>query len=198
MAAGRIATLAVYRWYKGNPRPSTVRLRFAYDDNLAANGYGCVDLRRSSTWLIFANQTSPGLFEFSDDCQGGLPMAPIFAASTSETWLQQLQQDLITGLGDSQPAMRLANIARLGGLKLASSSDALHHFIEHGTEAKSKWATYALLRSEDLRVLPKAETMAIELDYPANVTLDAATHPAERRGSDETVGIWEPGRGHRA
>jgi hypothetical protein len=164
-----IATLAVYRWYKGNPRPSTVRLRFAYDENSAANGHDCVDLRRSSTWLIFANQTSPGLFEFSHDCEGGLPMAPIFEASTSKTWLQQLQQDLIAGLGDSEPARRLANIARLGGLKLASSSDALHHFIEHGTEAESKWATYAAFRSGDLNVLAKVESIAIDLDDPANV-----------------------------
>ena len=116
-----IATLAVYRWYKGDPRPSTVRLRFAYDSNSAVNGHDCVDLRRSSTWLIFANQTSPGLFEFSHDCQGGLPMASIFGPSTRKNWLQQLQQDLIAGLSDGDPAMRLANIARLGGLKLAYS-----------------------------------------------------------------------------
>ena len=164
-----IATLAVYRWYKGNPRPSRVRLRFAYDDNSAANGHDCVDLRRSSTWLIFANQTSPGLFEFSHDCEGGLPMAPIFAPSTSETWLKQLQQDLIAGLSYGEPDMRLANIARLGGLKLTSSSDALRQFIEHGTEAESKWATYAALRSGDVKVLPKVERTAIDLNYPANV-----------------------------
>jgi len=181
-----IATLAVYRWYKGDPRPSTVRLRFSYDSNSAVNGHDCIDLRRSSTWLIFANQTSSGLFEFSHDCQGGLPMASICAPSASETGLRQLQQDLIAGLSCSEPDMRLANIARLGGLKLTSSSDALHSFIEHGTEAESKWATYAALRSGDLSILPEVETIAIDLDHPKHA--QQMRSPTAKKGAGPAYG----------
>jgi len=181
-----IATLAVYRWYKGDPRPSTVRLRFSYDNNSAVNGHDCIDLRRSSTWLIFANQTPSGLFEFSHDCQGGLPMGSICAPSASETGLKQLQQDLIAGLSCSEPDMRLANIARLGGLKLTSASDARHSFIEHGTEAESKWATYAALRSGDLSILPEVETIAIDLDHPKHA--QQMRSPTAKKGAGPAYG----------
>ena len=194
-----IATLAVDRWYKGAPQPPIVRIRFAYDDNSAINGHDCVDLRRSSTWLIFANQTTTDLFEFSHDCEGGLPMAPIAGPSTSEAWLQQLQQDLIAGLSDNNPVMRLANIARLGGLKLPSSTAALHKFVEHGTEAESKWAIYAALRSGDLGVLPRVETIAIDLEKPATahdlhsplVAEDAAPVSHSAYGDPESDIVFE-------
>ncbi len=162
------ANLAVDRWYKGKPRPATVRMKFLYPGIIS--GHDCIDFRRTSSWLIFANQGADGSFVFSHDCEGGLPMSPILAPPTSGVWLEQLQQDLIAGLRDDDPAERLANIARLAGLKLRSSAGALHEFVEHGSEIESKWAVYAAFRLGDLSVLPEVERMVIAItETPATL-----------------------------
>jgi hypothetical protein len=160
----QIATLDVDRWYKGAPAPGAVRLKYVYPP--LVNGHDCVDLHRSAFWLVFANPRADGSYEFSDSCQGGLPISAILAPARTGDWSQQLQQDIIAGLQDGDPSVRLANIARLGGLKLRSSTDALHDLIENGNEAESKWATYAVLRSGDLSVLPRVASILIEIDRP--------------------------------
>jgi hypothetical protein len=158
----QIAHLDVDRWYKGTPAPATVRLKYVYPGFVL--GHDCIDLHRSSSWLVFANASADGFYKLSDSCQGALPMSAILAPVKKRDWLQQLQHDLVSGLQDGDTAVRLANIARLGGLKLRSSTGALRNFIDYGSEAESKWATYAVLRSGDLSVLPKAESIVIEID----------------------------------
>jgi HEAT repeat protein len=91
-------------------------------------------------------------------------MSAILGPTQNGHWMQQLQQDLIAGLQDGDPDVRLANLARLGGLRLRSSSEALHEFIEYGNEPESKWATYAALRSRDLSALPAVESILINID----------------------------------
>jgi len=158
----QIAHLDVDRWYKGTPALVTVRLKYVYPGFVP--GQDCIDLHRSSSWLVFANASADGFYELSDSCQGALPMSTILAPGKKRDWSQQSQQDLIAGLQDGDAAVRLANIARLGGLKLRSSTGALQNLIDYGSEAESKWATYAVLRSGDLSVLPKAESIVIAID----------------------------------
>lgn len=177
-----IATLAVGRWYKGKIQPATVHLKFVYAGMSAfRNGHDCVDLHRSTTWLVFANQTVQDLFELSDDCKGALPMSPMLSDNPHGTWLEQLQQDLITGLQDGDEAYRLANIARLGGLKLPSSAEPLQQFIEYGTDAEAKWGIYAALRSGDLSVLPKVQDIVIGITEPT----DKGVNHRQFRPSDD-------------
>src|SRR5882724_6324727 len=57
-----VANLAVDRWYKGAPGPATVRLKYLYPPLI--RGSDCIDLRRASSWLIFAKQTADGTYEF--------------------------------------------------------------------------------------------------------------------------------------
>lgn len=154
----RVATFEVDRWYKGASQRPTVQLQF-YGGEAHIRGQDCIDLLRDSTWLVFARQGSNGLFEFSDSCEGGLPVSSIIASSNSASALQRLQNDLIAGLQDKDPPMRLENIERLGGLKLQSSSSALQPFVDHGSEAESQWATHAMFRAGDLSVLHKAAQM---------------------------------------
>jgi hypothetical protein len=155
----RIATFEVDRWYKGASRQTSVYLQFQYPGTLI--GHDCIDLSRSSSWLIFAKENPLGVFQFSDDCEGGLPVSSILAPLRSNSWLQQLQDDLVAGLQDSNPEFRLDNIQRLGALKQRSSSYALREFIEHGSESEIQWATFAMLRSGDINVLPQVKQIAL-------------------------------------
>jgi HEAT repeat protein len=157
-----IANLAVRRWYKGEPGSETIRLKYIYPG--FGSGDDCIDLNRSSSWLIFAKLTNDGAYEFSDVCEGGLPVSAILAPATKGNWLHQLQRDLIAGFQDADPDLRLANIARLGALKLRSSGRALHELIENGNEIEARWAIYAALRSGDPSVFPKVESILIERD----------------------------------
>jgi HEAT repeat protein len=68
-----------------------------------------------------------------------------------------MEADFLAGLDDHDPALRLASIQRLGGLKLASSRDALHRVIQKGDYPESKWAVYATLRTGDVSVLPEVK-----------------------------------------
>lgn len=174
-----VAKLEVDRWYKGTPqRSGTVRLRFEYN-RMFGNGHLCIDPHRSVSWLIFAKQTQTGLFAFSDDCYGGLPVSSILASTSHGTGIQQMQDDLIAGLKDGDPVVRVENIKRLGGLRLPSSHDALEDVIEHGSEAESKWAIYAALRAGDLSVLPKVQDIVVSLsgyrvDPDSSIALELA------------------------
>jgi hypothetical protein len=176
------AILTVDRSYKEKPHGFTVRLRFRYDDYSWQNGHDCIDLRRADSWLIFAVRESGDVFDFSDDCEGGLPMSSILAPNPRGTWDQELQQDLIAGLHDPDPAVRLANIARLGGLKLPSSATALHEIIDSGSSDEREWAIYAALRSRDMSVLPQVEAIVTDLNDSSptrqgTLKLDAAPRP---------------------
>jgi hypothetical protein len=157
-----IANLAVNRWYKGEPGSETIRLKYIYPG--FGSGDDCIDLNRSSSWLIFAKLTDDGAYEFSDNYEGGLPVSAILAPALKGDWVHQLQQDLIAGLQDANPDLRLANIARLGALKLRSSGSALHDLVENGNELEARWAIYAALRSGDPSVFPKIESILIEKD----------------------------------
>jgi len=157
----QIAVLTVDRWYRGNPRPGTVRLKFFYP---GFDGEDCIDLHRSNSWLILAKLGPDGAYEFADSCEGGLPMSAILAPAEKKDCLDQLQADLIAGLQDSDPALRVANIARLGGLKLRSSSEALRKIMDDGTADEQAWATYATLRSGDLTAIGKAASILIDAD----------------------------------
>lgn len=157
-----IANLAVDRWYKGEPGTETIRLKYTYPG--FGSGDDCIDLNRSSSWLIFAKRTADGAYEFSDNCEGGLPVSAIVAPATKGDWVHQLQQDLIAGLQDADPDLRIANIARLGALKLRSSGSALHALVENGNELEARWAIYAALRSGDPSVFARVESMLIDND----------------------------------
>ena len=189
-----VAQLEVRRWYKGTPRQSTVRLRFAYDRHFG-NGHSCIDLHRSASWLIFAKQTETGLFEFSDDCYGGLPVSSILASTSHGSGIQQMQDDLVAGLKDGDSAVRVENIKRLGGLRLPSSHDALEDIIEHGIEAESKWAIYAALRAGDLSVLPKVQGIVVNLsgyrvDPDSSIALELA-HLRDPRAVPTLVAVLQ-------
>jgi len=159
------ANLAVRRWYKGGPGSETIRLQYIYPG--FGSGDDCIDLNRSSSWLIFAKLTDDGTYAFSDACEGGLPVSAILAPVVKGDWMHQVQQDLIAGLQDANPDLRLANIARLVALKMRSSGRSLHELVEHGNELEARWAIYAALRSGDPSVFPKIESMVIEDDSPS-------------------------------
>lgn len=151
-----IADLAVDRWYKGTTA-AQVRLKYIYPALIS--GHDCIDLERASSWLIFASRENDGTYVFSDNCEGGLPVSSFLAPVQKGTWLRQMQADMIAGLQDPDPALRLASIARLGGLHLRSSGDALRPFVEYGSRQEMYWAVYAALRSGDPSVLPRIESM---------------------------------------
>ena len=189
-----VADLEVDRWYKGTPTRPTVRLQFVYNRNFG-NGHLCIDLHRSASWLIFAKQVGNGVFEFSDDCYGGLPVSSILASTTHGTGIQQMQDDLIAGLQDGDSNARLENIKRLAGLRLLSSHDALKNFIDHGSEAESKWAIYAALRSGDLSVLSKVQSIVINLnqyrvDPDSSIALEIA-HLKDSRAVPMLISVLE-------
>jgi hypothetical protein len=180
---GYIARLHVNRVYKGQLPPE---LNLAYNWPGFMMGHGCIDLTRSTSWLIFGKIAAGSMVLFSHDCEGGLPVSSILAADAPGTWTERLQRDLIAGLDDNAPDVRLANIARLGGLKLRSSAVALHRVIEIGSETERKWAIYACLRSGDLSVLPAVEKLVIAIPdhagpsiVPVPTEIDAAPQLVE-------------------
>ncbi|MGB9464974.1 MAG: HEAT repeat domain-containing protein [Candidatus Acidiferrum sp.] len=152
-----IAAIQVDRWYRG--RGSTeVSLRFAYP-NFAANGHDCIDFRPGTYWVVFAVERD-GQLDMIDDCEGALTVSPLLGLDLgNKNWLAQMEADFLAGLNDHDPAARLASIQRLGGLKLPSSRDSLHHVIEKGDDAESKWAVYAALRTGDVTVLPRVKQL---------------------------------------
>jgi hypothetical protein len=150
----RVATIQVDRWYRGTSKLPAVKLQFEYGSGIS--GHDCVDLQPNTTWLVMTRQRSDGLLEFSDDCEGGLPMSSVLALNNSEAGVSGLQRDLIAGLQDKDSVMRLENIQRLGGLKLQSSSGALQSLVDQGSEVESHWAIYAIMRAGDLSILHKA------------------------------------------
>lgn len=154
-----IADLKINRWYKSSADSERIRLRYsAY----ASDGHDCIDLKRTSTWLIFATQAADGVYEFSDDVDGVLPVSPILTSEPNGTWMERLQQDLIAGLQDANPDRRLANIARLGALEMPTSGNALREFAENGSEREKLWAIYAALRSKDPGIFPRVESMVLK------------------------------------
>ena len=160
-------------------------MRFAYFGEIFANGHDCIDFRPETYWTVFALEKD-GQLEMIDDCEGALTISPLLGPDLgTEDWLAQMEADFLAGLNDQDSATRLASIQRLGGLKLSSSRDALHHVIEKGDDAESKWAVYAALRTGDITVLPRVkqllakgegalpeQAIALQLQY---VTEPAAT-----------------------
>jgi HEAT repeat protein len=106
-------------------------------------------------------------------------MSPLLAPDSGGTWFERLQRDLIAGLNDTNPSARLANIARLGALKMLSSAEPLRRFISKGTQLESSWALYAALRSGDLSVLSRVESVVIGVSEPTNNS--GAPNPESRR-----------------
>lgn len=163
----KIATFQVDRMYRGTVN-TEVSLNFAYDWFMRGNGHYCMDFQPNTYWLVFAVEKD-GRLELSDDCDGALTVSPILGPDLGNaSWLAQMETDFLAGLADSDPAIRLISIQRLGGLGLASSRDALHRIIETGNKEESKWAIYAALRTGDITVLPKVKELLAEgnLDQP--------------------------------
>lgn len=152
-----IATIETDRWYRGDGR-AKVLLRFAYSD-FAFQGHDCIDFRPATYWVVFAAEKD-GQLEMIDDCVGALTVSPLLGSDLkSKDWLTQMEADFVAGLDDPDPDARLASIQRLGGLELPSSRDALHRVIETGSDAESKWAVYAALRTGDVTVLPRVKEL---------------------------------------
>jgi len=152
------AKIQVDRWYRGNGSTEAL-LRFAYPGGFAANGHDCIDFRPDGYWVVFAVEKD-GHLEMIDDCQGALTISPLLSPALESTdWLTQMEADFVAGLDDPASEARLASIQRLGGLRLASSRDALHRVIEHGDAAESKWALYGALCTGDVTVLPRAQRL---------------------------------------
>jgi hypothetical protein len=152
-----VATIHVDRWYRGSG-PTEVSLRFAYP-SFWSNGHDCIEFQPNTSWLIFAQDSSPPL-EMIDDCVGALTISPLLGPSLrSSDWPQQMEADFTAGLHSPDPVDRLSSIQRLGGLKLPSSRNSLHRIIEIGDELESKWAVYAALRTGDISVLPNVDRL---------------------------------------
>jgi len=148
-----IARIQVDRWYRGKGSTEAL-LRFAYSGEIFANGHDCIDFRPDTYWVVFAAERNREL-ELIDDCEGALTISPRLGPDVGKAdWLTQMEADFLAGLNDPDSVARLASIQRLGGLKLASSRDALHRVIDNGDNADSKWAVYAALRTGDQTVLP--------------------------------------------
>lgn len=161
-----IAVIAVDRWYRGiKPQDSSrIHVHFAYD-KVIIDGHNCVDLMLDSHWIFFVEQRVAGVVELFDDCEGALAISSLLASQVSGDFLSQIEADFRAGLNDSHPEARLASIQRLAGLELASSREALHEVIAHGTEADSKWALFAALKTGDVSVLPLAVPPLLQLHH---------------------------------
>ena len=147
-----VAKFNVDRWYRGKG-PAEVLVPFEYGSFVL--GHNCIFFRPGEYWLVFAAEKN-GQLTLMDDCEGALLASPLLGPSEHNAgWLRQMEVDFVAGLKDPNPAARLISIQRLGGLKLPSSRDALRRFIENGSEDESKWATYAILRTGDISVLPR-------------------------------------------
>lgn len=153
-----IAKIQVDRWYHGKGS-TEASLRFAYYGEIFNNGHDCIDFRPDTYWIVFALEKD-GQLEMIDDCHGALTISPLLGPDLLSTdWLAQMEADFLAGLDDPSSEARLASIQRLGGLRLNSSRDALHRFVEHGDAAESKWALYAALSTGDVTVLPRAQRL---------------------------------------
>ena len=153
-----IAKIRVDRWYRGKGSPEAL-LRFSYAGAIGNNGHDCVDFRPETYWVVFAAEKD-GVMEMIDDCVGALTISPLLGPTLIyDGWLAQMEADFLAGLNDQGSEARLASIQRLGGLKLPSSRDALHHVIENGDPAESKWAVYAALRTGGVSVLPRVRQL---------------------------------------
>jgi HEAT repeats len=153
-----IAKVQVDRWYRGKGSTEAL-LRFAYYGGPFADGHDCIDFRPETYWIVFAVQKD-GQMEMVDDCEGALTVSALLGPDLGNAdWLAQMEADFVAGLNDEDSAARLASIQRLCGLKLPSSRDALHHVIEAGNDAESKWAVYGALRTGDITVLPRVRQL---------------------------------------
>ena len=155
-----IAKIQVDRWYRGKGSTEAL-LRFAYAGQhpIFNDGHDCIDFRPETYWIVFAVQRD-GQMEMVDDCEGALTISALLGPDLGNAdWLAQMEADFVAGLNDEDSAARLASIQRLGGLKLTSSRDALHHVIETGNDAESKWAVYGALRTGDPTVLPRVRQL---------------------------------------
>lgn len=149
-----LATFRVDRLYRGKIG-TTVSFKFTYEEQNAFNGHDCIDFRPNTYWVVFARQNKESL-ELIDDCVGAFSISPSLGAELqNSTWFEQMEADFLSGLHDSDAALRLVSIQRLGGLGLASSRGALREIIETGDKGESKWAIYAALRTGDVSVLPE-------------------------------------------
>jgi len=158
-----IANIQVDRWYRGKGSTEAL-LRFAYSGEIFANGHDCIDFRPDTYWVVFAAEKNRQL-ELIDDCEGALTISRLLGPDLGNAnWLAQMEADFLAGLNEPDSVARLASIQRLGGLKLASSRDALHRVIENGDDADSKWAVYAALRTGDLTVLPLVKQLLAKGD----------------------------------
>jgi len=162
-----VAVIVVDRWYRGARfrDSSLVHVHFAYGPDGFSQGHNCVDLVLDSHWIFFAHPHGEAVVELSDDCEGALAVSSLLAAHVSGGFLSQIEADFRAGLSDSHPEVRLASIQRLAGLGLASSREALHEVIAHGTEAESKWALFAALKTGDVSVLPSAVPPLLRLHH---------------------------------
>jgi hypothetical protein len=158
-----IAKIQVDRWYRGKGA-TEASLRFTYNYNLTVNGHDCIDFGPDTYWIVFAVEKN-GQMEMIDDCEGALTISPLLGPDLGNVdWLAQMEADFLAGLNDHDSAARLASIQRLGGLKLSSSRDALHHVVEKGDDAESKWAVFAVLRTGDVSVLPRVNQLLAKGD----------------------------------
>jgi HEAT repeats len=159
------ATFEVDRVYRGHV--GSAELHFAYSPLMASNGHDCINFQPKTYWLLFSRQNGDRL-ELTDDCDGALAVSPLVGPTLeNEGWVNQMEADFRAGLSDNDPASRLISIQRLGGLGLPASRDALHRVIETGDKEESDWATYALLRTGDVTVLPRVKQLLQFGDHAA-------------------------------
>jgi hypothetical protein len=153
-----IAKIEIDRWYRGKGSTEAL-LRFVYSGEVFANGHDCIDFRPETYWTVFAVEKN-GQMEMIDDCEGAVTISSVLGPNLGNAdWLSQMEADFLAGLNDHDSMARLTSIQRLGGLKLASSRDALRRVIENGDDAESKWAVYAALRTGDVSVLPRVQRL---------------------------------------
>jgi hypothetical protein len=153
-----IAKIQVDRWYRGKGSTEAL-LRFAYSGEIFVDGHDCIDFRPETYWTVFAAEKN-GQMEMIDDCEGALTISPLLGPDLGNAdWLAKMEADFLAGLNDHNSEARLASIQRLGGLRLASSRDALQRVIENSNEIESKWAVYAALRTSDISVLPRVQRL---------------------------------------
>jgi hypothetical protein len=155
----RTAKIQVDRWYKGE-ESTEILIPFRFPgEGILIQGHDCIDFQRGSYWIVFAGRKN-GRVELFDDCHGALAISPRLGREQKEArWIVQMEADFLAGLDDPDPAARLVSIQRLGGLKLATSREALRRVIDSGDETESKWAVYAALRTGDITVLPRVKEL---------------------------------------